>query len=135
MALLGLVAFSALTDFSLLPPGALALAAAVSLLALAGQASAPIWGHRALRGSAATASAAALGAAIGFLVPIPGFSFVLAISGAVLTALFWRPWQVRANLRGVAGTAGGCLVAIAADGIAVVAQGGILGLSVWWHGP
>ncbi|MBN2800152.1 MAG: DUF456 family protein [Deltaproteobacteria bacterium] len=131
VALIGLTAFAALTDFDLLTPQALVVAAGVSLLGQLGQVAAPIWGSRALRGSAAAASGAALGVGLGAMAPVPGLSLALGALFAVIAAVVWRPWNLGENLRGALGAAGGCLVAVAVDGVAVVAQGGILALSVW----
>jgi uncharacterized protein YqgC (DUF456 family) len=129
IALLGLVAFAGLTDFAVVGPSSLGLALLVVLLASVAQLAAPITGNRALDGSAGTATGAALGAAFGALIPLPGASWACAVGGAAALGIATLRGGVRPALRGVAGTAGGCLVGTSIDFAATVAVGAILAVA------
>ena len=129
VALLGLVAFAGLTDFRIVTPEALVLATGITIVGAAAQITAPVLSGRAAGGSAGAATGAAIGAALTVWIPVPGAAWAGAVLGAVVLGFLasrgaWVAW-----VRGVVGTAGGCLVAFAADGIAVLAIGAVLGLA------
>jgi uncharacterized protein YqgC (DUF456 family) len=128
VALLGLVAFASLTDFAVVPPGALLFAAGITGVGAVGQLGAPIATSRALGGSAGAATGAAVGAAVGALIPLPGASWVGAVLGAVTLGLVASRKELLAWVRGAVGAAGGCLVGIAADELAVLGIAAVLGV-------
>lgn len=133
VALLGLVAFAALTDFQILTDSALLLAALITAVGALGQLTSPVATSRALSGSAGAATGAALGAALGALVPVPGVSLLSALAGAALLGLLWSRGELRAWLRGVTGAAGGCVLSVAIDALAVLALGALLGFADFWY--
>jgi uncharacterized protein YqgC (DUF456 family) len=129
IALLGLVAFAGLTDFTIVTPGALAVATGIAIVGAGAQLTAPVVSARAAGGSAGAATGAAVGAILAVWIPVPGAAWAGAVIGAVLIGFLasrgaWIAW-----LRGVVGTAGGCLVAFAADGLAVLGIGAVLALA------
>ncbi len=129
IALLGLVAFAGLTDFEVVGPSGLALAAGVVAVAAAAQLASPVTGNRAVEGSAGTATGAALGAALGALVPVPGASLTFAVLGALAVGILTVRSGFRDTVRGVLGTAGGCLAGAGVDFAATVAVGAILAVA------
>lgn len=129
VALLGLVAFAGLTDLRVVGPGALLLGACVVVVGSFGQLVGPVAGGRAAGGTAGAATGAALGAAAGAFVPLPGAAWVGAVAGAVVIGLLSSRRELAGWVRGVVGTAGGCLVGALADLTAVIAIGAILGLA------
>lgn len=129
VALLGAVAFAAITDFRVVPPPALAFATAIAVVATGVQLLAPVSASRAAGGTAGAATGAALGAIVGAFVPLPAASAALAIAGAVVLGAFGARRQTLAWIRGVGGAASGCMVGIAADLVAVVAIAAILALA------
>lgn len=129
VALLGLVAFAALTDFAIVGPPALVVAAGITVAGALGQVTAPVVAGRAAGGTAGAATGAALGAALGALVPVPGVAWVAAILGAATLGLLLSRGQIVAWVRGVIGTTAGCAFGIVADGLAVLALGAVLGLA------
>jgi uncharacterized protein YqgC (DUF456 family) len=133
IALLGLVAFAALTDFQIVTDSALVVGVVITTIGALGQLTSPVATSRALSGSAGAATGAALGAALGALVPIPGVSLLCALAGAIFLGLWWSRGELRAWLRGVTGAAGGCLLSVAIDGIAVLALGALLGFADFWY--
>jgi uncharacterized protein YqgC (DUF456 family) len=128
VALLGLVAFAALTDFSPVGHGALVVGAMVAGAGTVGQiVGAPI-ASRALGGSAGAATGAAAGALTGVFLPVPGATWVVAGLGALVGALVGGgTWRSRA--KGVVGAAGGCLVSSAWDLLGVLGVGAVLAVS------
>lgn len=129
VALLGLVAFAALTDFRVVGPDALALGALITVVGALGQVVAPVATGRAAGGTAGVASGATLGAVLGALVPLPGASFVGAVAGAAALGWWWSRGAFVAWVRGLVGTAGGCLYGVVLDLLAVLAIGAVLGLA------
>lgn len=129
VALLGLVAFAAITDFAIVTREAVVLATVLVGIGAVVQVLGPALGSRAMAGSAGAATGAAVGAALGSLVPVPGFAWGAAVLGAALLggALSYR--GVLAWIRGVVGAAGGCLVAAAVDGLAVLSVGAVLAVA------
>ena len=70
---------------------------------------------------------------MGALVPVPGAAWFCAVSGAVVLGFVLSRGQWIGWLRGAIGTAGGCLVGWAADLVAVLAIGAVLGLAEFLH--
>ena len=133
VALLGLVAFAGLTDFEVVTGPALLVAAGITVAGAFGQVTGPVLAGRAAGGSAGVATGAALGAAFGALVPVPGAAWLGAVTGAVALGFVLSRGQWIAWVRGAVGTAGGCLVGWAADLVAVLAIGAVLGLAEFLH--
>ncbi len=133
VALVGLVGFAGLTDFEVVGPPALVLAGGITIAGVFAQLMGPVVAGRAAGGSAGAATGAALGALLGVLVPVPGLAWVTAILGAAILGVTLSRAQVLAWLRGVAGTAGGCVVGVAADLVAVMALGAILAVADFAH--
>jgi hypothetical protein len=133
VALLGLVAFAGLTDFEVVTAPALIVAAGITVAGAFGQVTGPVVAGRAAGGSAGVATGAAVGAAVGAIVPVPGAAWFCAVSGALVLGVVLSRRQWIAWLRGVVGTAGGCLVGWAADLVAVLAIGAVLGLADFLH--
>ncbi|MEZ4238980.1 MAG: hypothetical protein R3F59_23070 [Myxococcota bacterium] len=133
VALLGLVAFAGLTGFEVVDPAALLVAAGIASVGAVAQLTAPVVASRALGGSAGAATGAAIGAAIGAVVPVPGVSWVLAIAGAATFGFVASRGAVVGWVRGLVGTAGGCVVGFAADAIAVLGIAAVLGLADFLH--
>lgn len=129
VALLGLVAFAGLTDFTIVTQEALVLAAGITLAGAVVQLVGPALASRAMAGTAGAATGAALGAALGTLVPVPGFAWGAAIVGALVLGIAGGWKGVTAWIRGVVGAAGGCCVSAAADGLAVLGCGAVLGVA------
>ena len=129
VALLGLVCFAGLTDFTVLGEEALVLATVIAIFASVGQIAGPAVGSRSMGGTAGVATGAALGAVIGTFIPVPGAAWVCAVLlGAGLGIVATRK-SVLSWLRGVVGAAGGCCVSAGIDFLAVLALGGILAIS------
>ncbi|HHO53158.1 MAG TPA: DUF456 family protein [Deltaproteobacteria bacterium] len=133
VALLGLVAFAAITGFSIVTQPALIVACGLTVAGMVGQIVAPISAGRALGGSAGAATGAALGALLGALIPLPGVSWLAAIVGACTLGLIASRGQLWGWIRGVIGTSGGCLVAVAADLLAVMGNAAVLALCDFLH--
>lgn len=129
VALLGLVAFAAITDFQIVTREALVLATMLVGLGAVAQLLGPALGSRALAGSAGAATGAAIGAALGTLVPIPGFAWGAAVVGAIALGGALSYEGVIAWIRGVIGAAAGCLVSAAFDGLGVLAVGAVLAIA------
>lgn len=129
VALLGLVCFAALTEFVILTPEALVLAAIIAMVGSVGQVAGPALGSRALGGAAGVATGAAIGAALGSLVPIPGFLWVGGLLGAAILGIAATRHSFLAWLRGLIGAAGGCLISAMTDFLAVLLQAGILAIA------
>lgn len=129
VALLGLVAFAGLTDFAIVGPHALELAAVVTAIGAVTQLAGPVAGNRAAGGTAGSATGAALGAALGASLPIPGASWTFALVGAVILGVLTARQGFTRALRGVVGTASGCLWGAAVDFAAVAAIAAILAVA------
>ncbi|MFK7929633.1 MAG: DUF456 family protein [Myxococcota bacterium] len=129
VALLGLVAFAAITDFAIVTSDALLLAALLVAVGSASQILGPALGSRALAGSAGAATGAAIGAVLGTLVPVPGFALGCGVLGAILLGWTLSTRGVLAWIRGIVGAAGGCLVSAAIDGATVLSMGAILAIA------
>jgi len=129
VALLGVLAFAGLTDFSIVTSEVLILAALIAGAGALGQIVAPAVASRAAGGTAGVATGAALGAALGALVPLPGASWGAALVGATILGIIGSREGVLATLRGWVGTAGGCVVAVAADLVSVLAIGAVLAVA------
>lgn len=129
VALLGLVAFAALTDFRVVGPWALALAGLVTVAGSVGQVLAPVATGRAAGGTAGVASGATLGAIGGALLPLPGAAWLGAVIGGVTLGLLWSRGAFVGWVRGAVGTAGGCLYGAVIDLLAVLGVGAILGFA------
>jgi len=129
VALLGLVAFAGLTGFEILGQEALVVATLIALAGGVGQVVAPITASRAAGGTAGAATGAALGAVLGSFVPVPGFGILAAAVGAFAVGFLGTRQGVIRWLRGVVGAAGGCLVSVATDLVAVLALGAILAIA------
>ncbi len=133
VALLGLVAFAALSDFAIVTPPALLVATALTVAGVVLQLAAPATASRVLGGSAGAATGAAVGALVGVVVPIPGASLALAVLGAATLGLLGSTRELGGWLRGVLGTSSGCLVGLAADALAVLGVGAVLAISDFLH--
>lgn len=129
VALLGLVCFGALTDFSILTEEALVLATVIAVLGSVGQVAGPAMGSRALGGAAGVATGAAIGAALGSLIPIPGVLWGGGVLGAAILGIAATRRSLLAWARGVIGAAGGCFVSAGIDFLGVLAQAAILAIS------
>ena len=129
VALLGLVAFAALTGFEIVTREALVLATLIAGAGAVGQLLAPMVGSRLLGGTAGAATGAALGAAIGAIFPIPGMGWLLALVGALVLGLITQSRTWVQKFRGAIGVFSGCLVSLAADLVAVFSIGAILAIS------
>ena len=129
VALLGVVAFAGLTGFEIVTPPALVVAALVTAAGAIGQLSGPVVSSRAFGGSAGAATGAAIGAAFCSLIPLPGVAWGGALVGALTLGLLASRREVVGWLRGVLGTAGGCLVSIGIDLLAVLGVAAVLGVS------
>jgi len=135
VALLGLVSFAAITDFTVLGPEALLLATLVAVAGVITQLLSPVISARAAGGTAGVATGAALGALLGAFVPFPGAPLALGWVGAILLGLLGIREGVVATLRGWFGATSGCLVAIGADLVAVLAQAAILAVASYLAAP
>jgi uncharacterized protein YqgC (DUF456 family) len=129
VALLGLLAFAGLTDFSVVTSEALILATLIALAGFLGQIAAPAVSSRAAGGTAGVATGAALGAALGALVPLPGASWGGGLVGGLLLGIVGSREGVLKSLKGLVGTAGGCVVAVAADLVSVLGIAAVLALA------
>lgn len=129
VALLGLAAFAGMTGFEIVTREALLLATGITMAGAVAQVLGPALSSRALAGSAGAATGAALGAAIGVLVPVPGVSWGLGVVGALVGGATLSRREVISWIRGVVGAAGGCLISAAADAVAVLGVGAVLGLA------
>lgn len=133
VALLGLVAFASATDFTIVDPWALAVAAGITVAGALGQLAGPVAGARATGGTAGAATGAALGAIAGAVIPVPGAAWVGAVTGAATLGFLASRGSFVGWVKGVVGTAGGCAVGIVADLVAVLGIGGVLGLADFLH--
>ena len=133
VALLGLVAFAALTQFTIVGPGALSCAALVTVIGALGQVAAPVASGRAAGGTAGVASGATLGAVVGAFVPLPGAAWLGAVAGAAVFGFLWSRGAFTRWVRGVVGVGGGCLYGVALDLVAVLGVGAVLGLADFLH--
>ncbi|MEQ1504797.1 MAG: hypothetical protein ABMB14_21350 [Myxococcota bacterium] len=133
VALLGLVAFASLTGFEIVDPVALLVATGITVVGAVAQLTGPVSASRAFGGSAGAATGAALGAAFGALIPAPGASWIAAIASAVVVGGLASRGALGGWVRGVLGTSGGCLVSVAADGLAVLGIGAVLGFADFLH--
>ena len=129
VALLGLVCFGALTDFSILTEEALVLATIIAIIGSVGQVMGPALGSRALGGASGAATGAAVGAAMGALVPIPGALWIGGVIGAIFIGIVASRRELIAWMKGVIGAVGGCAVSVLIDFLAVLAQAGILAIA------
>jgi len=129
VAFLGLAAFAGLTDFAIVTREALVLAGGVTVVGALGQLAGPALASRALSGSAGAATGAVIGACVGLFIPVPGIGYGLAVLGAALGGLVGVDRRVLAWLKGVVGAAGGCCVAAAIDGLAVLGCAAVLAMS------
>ena len=129
VALLGLVCFAALTDFLILTPEALVLAAIIAAIGSVGQVAGPALGSRALGGAAGGATGAAIGAALGSLIPVPGFLWAGGVLGAAILGIAATRRSFLGWLRGIIGAAGGCLISALTDFLGVLLQAGILAIA------
>ncbi len=129
VALLGLVAYAGLTDMRSVGPAALVLAACIVVVGSFGQLAGPVAGGRAAGGTAGAATGAALGAAAGAFVPLPGAAWACAVLGSALVGFLGSRGELVGWVRGVIGTAGGCLVGVLADLVAVLGVAAVLGLA------
>ena len=129
VALLGLVAFAGLTDFTIVTSEALILATLIALAGALGQVAAPVVSSRAAGGTAGVATGAALGAALGALIPLPGMSWGGALLGATLFGILGSREGVLKTVRGLIGTAGGCAVAVLADLVSVLGIAAVLAVA------
>jgi uncharacterized protein YqgC (DUF456 family) len=130
VALLGLVAFAGLTDFTVVTSEALVLATVIALGGALGQIVAPVVSSRAAGGTAGVATGAALGAALGALIPLPGASWGVAIVGATLLGIVGSREGFLKTIRGIVGTAGGgCAVAVLADLVSVLGIAAVLAVA------
>lgn len=133
VALLGVVAFAGLTDFEIVTAEVLVLAVCVAAVGVFGQLAGPVIASRAAGGTAGAATGAALGAAAGSLVPVPGAAWVGAmLCGALLGVAGYRE-GLRRWLRGVVGTAGGCVVGGLIDLMSVLGVGAVLAIADFVH--
>ena len=128
VAFLGVVAFSALTDFAIVPREGVVLAGGLALVAAVAQLLGPALASRALAGTAGAATGALVGAALGLLVPVAGVGYGLAVLGAMIGGAVASREGVVAWLRGVSGAAGGCCLAAAVDALAVLGCAAILAI-------
>ncbi len=133
VALLGLVAFAGITDFAIVTPPALVIASLVAVAGSVGQITGPVVASRATGGTAGVATGAALGTALGSVVPLPGAAWIGAMLGALLLGLVASRRELLGWVRGVVGTAGGCLVAVVSDALGVLGVAAVLGVSDFAH--
>ena len=131
VALLGVVAFAAITDWQIVNGPALLLCGLVALASAVAQVAAPAVTSRALGGTAGAATGAALGAMIGAFVPIPGAPLFGGILGSIALGALGAREGVLKSLRGVIGAAGGCAWAVAVDLLAVLAIASILAIAAF----
>jgi len=129
VALLGLLAFAGLTDFSIVTSEALILATLIALAGALGQIAAPAVSSRAAGGTAGVATGAALGAALGALIPLPGASWGAGILGGLLLGIVGSREGFLKTIRGMIGTAGGCVVAVAVDLVSVLGIAAVLAVA------
>ena len=134
VGLLGIVAYAALTDFAVVSPPALMVGVLFVVAGTVGQLVAPVGAGRALGGSAGAASGAAIGAATGSLIPLPGAAWAVAVAGALTLGLIASRRELWGWVRGVLGTASGCLLAVAADGLALLGVASVLAVSDFAQG-
>ena len=128
IAVLGVAAYAGMTDFAVVTREATVLAGFIGLCGIGAQLAAPVASTRAAGGTAGAASGAALGALTGAMVAMPGVSLVAAVFGAlVLGVAGSKGVGVIGRLRGSVGAAGGCMVAMLADLVAVVGVAAVLG--------
>ena len=128
VALLGLVAFAALTEFEPVGKEALVIAAALAMTGAAGQLLGAPMAGRGLGGGGGAATGAALGAALGVFLPVPGAIMAVAICGAVAGAVLGGG-PLTERVRGVSGAAAGCVVAAAWDLLGVLGVGAVLAVA------
>jgi uncharacterized protein YqgC (DUF456 family) len=129
IALVGLVAFAALTDFAIVPPQALVVAALIASAGAVAQVLSPMVASRVAGGTAGAATGAAVGAVFGLLIPFPGVTFVTALMGSLAGGILGSREGVLRSLRGVVGTAGGCAIAVLADLLAVLGVAAVLAIA------
>ena len=129
VALLGLVSFAAITDFTILGPEALLLATLIAVAGVIAQLLSPVISARAAGGTAGVATGAAIGVLIGAFVPFPAAPLVFGWIGAILLGILGVREGVVSTLRGWVGVSSGCLVAVGADLVAVLALGAILAVA------
>ncbi len=129
VALLGVVAFAGLTDFVVVTPAALVVAALIAGAGAVAQLTAPVVASRAAGGAAGVATGAALGAALGALLPLPGLAWISAVGGAAVIGTIASREGIVRWLRGVVGAAGGCAVAVASDLVAVFGVAAVLAVA------
>lgn len=131
VALLGVLAFAAMTDFRVVTPEALVLATLIALAGAVAQVAAPAVASRAAGGTAGAATGAALGAATGAFLPLPGASWAFAVGFAVILGVLGSRQGVLRALRGMVGAAGGCVLSVAVDFVAVLGVGAVLALATF----
>ncbi len=128
ITLLGAIAFAAITDWAIVPPNAIGVAAMLALAATIGQLAAPALLSRATGGTAGAATGALIGAALGAMVPVPGLAYATAIVGAVAGGAVGGSERTLGRVRGALGAASGCGLAIAIDLCAVTGIASILAI-------
>jgi len=128
VAYLGLVAFAGLTDFRTLPVEALWIGLAFVVVATLVQLVAPAVTSRAAGGAAGAASGAAVGATLGLLVPLPGAAWGASLLGAAVGGFALSRQGLVEFLRGLVGTAGGCLTGAVVDAVAILGLATLLAL-------
>ena len=128
VGLLGLAAFAGLTEFEVVPRPALLVAALCVVAGSLGQLLGPVAAGRAFGGSAGAATGAVVGVGLGSLVPVPGAAWLGAVVGASTLGLLGSRRELGAWVRGVVGTSSGCMVGMAADGVALLAVGAVFAI-------
>lgn len=128
VALIGAIAFAALTEWRIVPPTALGVAALIALGGTVAQLAAPALLSRATGGTAGAATGAVLGAGIGALIPVPGMPYLTAVIGAALGGAVGGSERTLGRIRGAVGAASGCGLAVAADLCAVTGIASVLAL-------
>jgi uncharacterized protein YqgC (DUF456 family) len=128
VAYLGLVAFAGLTDFRTLPVEALWIGLAGVVVATLVQLVAPAVTSRAAGGAAGAATGAALGATVGLLVPLPGAAWGASLLGAAVGGFALSRRGLVDLIRGLLGTAGGCLTGAVVDAVAILGLATLLAI-------
>lgn len=120
VAYLGVVAYAGLTDFRTLPVPALWIGLALVVVATLAQLVAPAVTSRATGGAAGAATGAALGATVGLIAPVPVVAWVASLLGALVGGFALSRRGFVDLLRGLVGTAGGCVTGAVVDGVAIL---------------
>lgn len=128
VAYLGVVAYAGLTDFRTLPIPALWIGLALVVVATLAQLVAPAVTSRATGGAAGAATGAALGATVGLIAPVPAVAWVASLAGALVGGFALSRRGIVDLVRGMVGTAGGCVTGAVIDGVAILALASLVAI-------